>query len=276
MIYKLIAIDIDGTLLTTQRTITPRTSRAIDAAVAAGVCVVLCTGRSLHSGHQIAEQVNRAAHLVFHSGALILERLNGPVLRAINMSRDLARTLVAFLKAEGYDPLVYDPVPESRHYFYERDRTPNEWRRRYIEGSAGRGLLVPDLLETIRQDPAQVAVAGLREDMELLYTRLTHRWPHIGVIRSRSTLVDEYWFLELTPPEVSKARALAFLGKRYAVVPKEMIAVGDNYNDLDMIEYAGLGVAVGNAPDDVRAVADVIAPANDEEGVAHIIEEYLL
>ena len=274
--YKLIAIDIDGTLLTSQRTITPRTEKAIQQAIASGTYVFLCTGRSLHSGRSIADQVHASTGMVFHSGALILERLDGPVLRAINLPLEWAQGLIVFFRDEGYDPLVYDPVPEGRQFLYEAERTPNEWRQRYIDASHGRAQEVADLTVAITQDPAQVGVAGSGEEMERLQTHLAARWPDAGVILSHSTLVSDYWFLEVVPPEVSKGKALAFLGETYHIEAAEMIAVGDNFNDLDMIEFAGLGVAVENAPEDIRAAADFIAPNNDEEGVACVIEKFLL
>lgn len=276
MKYRLIAIDIDGTLLTSDRIVTQRTDHAINSAIESGVYVYLCTGRSLNSGSEIAGGIHGNTGLVFHSGALILKHLNGPVLRAINLPLERARELIDFLKTEGHDPLVYDPVPESRQFLFEAERSPNGWRRRYIEGSKARARLVPDLDKALTRDPAQVGVAGSGEEMERLRTHLSARWPDVGTILSQSTLVSDYWFLEAVPHEVSKSQALAFLGQMYGIDASEMIAVGDNYNDLDMIEYAGLGVAMKNAPSDIQGVADYIAPTNDDEGVACTIERFLL
>lgn len=276
MPYKLIAIDIDGTLLTTARTLTPRTTQAIVDTISNGIHVVLCTGRSLHSARPVAAQVHPRTHLVFHSGALILEHLDGPVLRTKNLARARAGALIAFLKREGYDPLVYDSVPESQGFLYEAERAPNEWRHRYIQANAGKAKMVPDLHAATVFEPAQLAAAGRRADIDRLQKSLQAGWPDVGVIRSRSTLIPDYWFLEIVPVEVSKGAALAFLGAHYAIPPSDMIAVGDNFNDLDMIEYAGLGVAVANAPDEVKAAADVVVPSNDEDGVVYVIERYLL
>ncbi|MBT5875409.1 MAG: HAD family phosphatase [Candidatus Latescibacteria bacterium] len=274
--YRLIAIDIDGTLLTSDRVVTQRTDHAINSAIENGVYVYLCTGRSLNSGAEIAGGVHGNTGLVFHSGALILRHLNGPVLRAINLPLEPARELITFFKAEGHDPLVYDPVPESRQFLFEAERSPNEWRRRYIEGSKARALEVPDLDIAVTKDPAQVGVAGSGEEMERLQTHLSVTWPDVGTILSQSTLVSDYWFLEAVPREVSKSQALAFLGQMYGIDSSEMIAIGDNYNDLDMIEFAGLGVAMKNAPSDIQRAADFVAPTNDDEGVACIIERFLL
>ena len=276
MDYRLIAIDIDGTLLSSQRIVTPRTERAIKAAVDLGVHVFLCTGRSLHSGRDIARAVHGDTGLVFHSGALILDRLEGSVLRAVNLRHQHGHELISYFKAEGHDPLVYDPVPASRRFHFEAERTPNAWRRRYIEGSRNRAREVADLTTSVDFGPAQVAVSGPKEEMVRLKAHLGSAWPHVGVILSHSTLVDDYWFLEAVPQEVSKSQALSFLGNLYGVQASEMIAVGDNYNDLDMIEYAGLGIAVMNAPMEIQMTADRVAPSNDEEGVASVIEKYLL
>jgi len=276
MNYKLIAIDIDGTLLTSQRTITPRTKDAIQRAIVSGTHVFLCTGRSLHSGRSIADQVHASTGLVFHSGALILEHLGGTVLRAINLPLAWAQGLIVFFKDQGHDPLVYGPVLGGQHFYHEAERTPNEWRRRYIGVNHAKAREVPDLTAATTQDPAQIGVAGSGEELERLQAQLAARWPDAGVILSRSTLVDGYWFLEVVAPDVSKSKALAFLSETYNIEAAQMVAVGDNFNDLDMIQYAGLGVAVENAAEDIRAVADFIAPTNDEEGVACVIEKFLL
>ncbi|MEE2992360.1 MAG: Cof-type HAD-IIB family hydrolase [Gemmatimonadota bacterium] len=274
--YSFIAIDIDGTLLTSQRVISARTLTAIDAAIAAGKHVALCTGRSLHSGRPIAEQVHPAAMLVFHSGALILEALDGPILQAINMPCALASDLVNYLKQAGYDPLVYDPVPESHHVWYESARSVNAWRARYIEANGEKARLILNLEDRLDRDPAQIAVSGSLSAMHDLRTQLRSRWHTIGLILSRSTLVPDYFFLEIVPERVSKADALAVLGAMHGVPSAEMISIGDNFNDLDMIHYAGLGVAMDNAPEEVKTTADLIAPSNDEDGVAYIIENFLL
>ncbi|MDE2727113.1 MAG: HAD-IIB family hydrolase, partial [Gemmatimonadota bacterium] len=122
----------------------------------------------------------------------------------------------------------------------------------------------------------QIAVAGRGSSMHELKAELAEYGDRIGVILSRSTLVGDYWCMEIVPAGVSKAKALAFLGERYGIGAERMISIGDNFNDLDMIEYAGLGVAMGNAPDGVRRAADLVAPDNDADGVAHVIDTCLL
>ncbi|MBM3263948.1 MAG: HAD family phosphatase [candidate division Zixibacteria bacterium] len=274
--YRLMAIDIDGTLLTSERQVTPRTLCALEAAVAAGVRIVLCTGRSFHSARPIAERMPASVSLVFHSGALIFESLNGRMLRAINLPREPAFEIVDYFRAEGFDPLVYDPVPESRHFWYEPPRTENEWRRRYIEASGERACMIEDVRDAPLSDLAQIGVAGRQDAIASLREKVETRWPETGVILSHSTIAETYWFLEVVPLQASKAQALSLLGETFGIAPEAMIGIGDNFNDLDMIQYAGLGVAMGNAPDGVKAVADVVAPSNDEEGVAFVIEKFLL
>lgn len=276
MSYELIAIDIDGTLLTSRREISPRTLMALRKAASAGKRVALCTGRSLNSGRAAAEKVPPSTTLIFHSGALILESLDGPLLRAVNMPRDLAADLVDFCRRRGHDPLVYEPVPESRYIWFESPRSANGWRERYLEANGDKAFQVDGLERVLDRDPAQIAVAGRGSSMHELEAELAEYGDRIGIILSRSTLVGDYWCMEIVPAGVSKARALAFLGERYGIGAERMISVGDNFNDLDMIEYAGLGVAMGNAPDTVRRAADLVAPDNDADGVAHVIETRLL
>jgi hydroxymethylpyrimidine pyrophosphatase-like HAD family hydrolase len=207
---------------------------------------------------------------------LILEALDGPILQAINMPCALASDLVNYLKQAGYDPLVHDPVPESHHVWYESARSVNAWRARYIEANGEKARLILNLEDRLDRDPAQIAVSGSLSAMHDLRTQLRSRWHTIGLILSRSTLVPDYFFLEIVPERVSKADALAVLGAMHGVPSAEMISIGDNFNDLDMIHYAGLGVAMDNAPEEVKTTADLIAPSNDEDGVAYIIENFLL
>ncbi len=276
MSYDLIAIDIDGTLLTSRRDISPGTLQALRRAVSAGKRVALCTGRSLNSGRAAAEKVPASTTQIFHSGALILESLDGPLLRAVNMPRELAVDLVDFCRQRGHDPLVYEPVPESRYIWFESARSANDWRERYLEANADKAFQVDGLGQVLDRDPAQIVVAGRGSSMHELEAELAGYGDRIGIILSRSTLVGDYWCMEIVPAGVSKAKALAFIGERYGIGAERMISIGDNFNDLDMIEYAGLGVAMGNAPDPVRRAADLVAPTNDADGVAHVIETCLL
>lgn len=276
MPYDLIAIDIDGTLLTSQRNITARTLHALQRAVSGGKYVALCTGRSANSGKAAAEQVPVSTILIFHSGALILESLDGPALRTVNMQKALASELVEFIKQRGHDPLVYEPVPQSRYIWHEQPRSANSWRERYLENNANRAFQVLNLEQVLSIAPAQIVVAGRGSSMHDLEAELAGYSNRIGTIFSRSILAEDYWCMEIVPPGVSKAKALAFLGNRYGIEPERMISIGDNFNDLDMIEYAGLGVAMGNAPNAVQKVADLVAPTNDADGVAHVIDTCLL
>lgn len=276
MTYDLIAIDIDGTLLTSRREVSPGTRRALQRAVSAGKRVALCTGRSLNSGRAAAEQVPPSTTLIFHSGALILETQDGPLLRAVNLPGGLAADLVDFCRRRGHDPLVYEAVPESRYIWFEPPRSANGWRERYLEANADKAFQVDGLEQVLDRDPAQIAVAGMGSSMHELEAELAEYGDRIGIIMSRSTLVGDYWCMEIVPAGVSKANALAFVGERHGISAERMISIGDNFNDLDMIEYAGLGVAMGNAPAAVRRAANLVAPANDADGVAHVIETCLL
>lgn len=172
MSYDLIAIDIDGTLLTSRREISPGTLQALRRAVSAGKRVALCTGRSLNSGRAAAEKVPPSTTLIFHSGALILESLDGPLLRAVNMPRALAVDLVDFCKRRGHDPLVYEPVPESRYIWVEQPRSANGWRERYLEANADKVFQVDGLEQVLSRDPAQIAVAGRGSSMHELEAEL--------------------------------------------------------------------------------------------------------
>tara|TARA_B100000029_G_scaffold198492_1_gene196712 strand:- start:164376 stop:165203 length:828 start_codon:yes stop_codon:yes gene_type:complete len=275
MPYDIIAIDIDGTLLTSDRNISERTLRAVRDAELAGKNLVLCTGRSFNSGRATAEKLPASTTLVFHSGALILDSLSGPILRTINMKQQLASELVTLIKHLGHDPLVYESVPASRYIWYEQPRSKNDWRERYLISNKNNAREVENL-EHFLDNPAQIIVAGEASAMNDLKIKLEDYKDNISIIFSLSTLADNYWCVEILPSNVTKANALAFLCKYYCTDSSKLISIGDNFNDLDMIKFAGLGVAMGNAPKAVQKEANLIAPTNNCDGVAYIIENYLL
>ena len=131
---------------------------------------------------------------------------------------------------------------------------------------------LPDFLAEDKREPTKLTIINMEQRRLLEIQRLLQEryGTDLFVLQSRSH------FLEITTAEATKGQALRFLGEKEGITPQEMVAIGDSYNDVDMLKFAGLGVAVANAPQDVQAAADVIARPNTEDGVAVFIEEYLL
>jgi hydroxymethylpyrimidine pyrophosphatase-like HAD family hydrolase len=133
-----------------------------------------------------------------------------------------------------------------------------------------RAEAVGDLADWLRADPMKILVIGEPPALEAVV-------PEIGALPFDVNYVfSERTYLEILPPGVSKGEALRIVAARLGVVREEIVAVGDNLNDLAMVEYAGLGVAMANAPEALRARADYVAPSNAEHGLSEVIERFIL
>jgi len=267
---RLVALDLDGTLIGDDLRLRPRTVATIRAVVARGVHVALATGRMTSSALPYALELGLRAPLVGLQGALVREmpapgspRL-GRLLLHRPLAADVAREAMAWSRAAGLTPHVNHlermVLPASD------DHTDD-----YSRWSFGRVLLVPDVDAWIRHPVTKVisvAPPPLAE-MSLAAARAAFAG------RADAT-VSHPMFLEFLAPGVNKGRAVRFLARRLGIAPRETLAIGDQLNDLEMIGEAGIGVAMAGAPEAVRAAARVVAPPIEEEGAAQVLEELLL
>ncbi len=267
---RLVALDLDGTLIGDDLLLRPRTVATIRAVVARGVHVALATGRMTSSALPYALELGLRAPLVGLQGALVREmpapgspRL-GRLLLHRPLAADVAREAMAWSRAAGLTPHVNHlermVLPASD------DHTDD-----YSRWSFGRVLLVPDMDAWIRHPVTKVisvAPPPLAE-MSLAAARAAFAG------RADAT-VSHPMFLEFLAPGVNKGRAVRFLARRLGIEPRETLAIGDQLNDLEMIGEAGVGVAMAGAPEAVRAAARVVAPPIEEEGAAQVLEELLL
>ncbi|HEY8394592.1 MAG TPA: HAD family hydrolase [Thermaerobacter sp.] len=282
--YRLLALDVDGTLLTSRGTITRRTKRAIRQALAAGIHVTLATGRVFPSARLLARALGLRTPLVVSDGAFIIDPGHGPggrpaVLHAHPMDGGLAREVTAFLTGAGLPVVVHFADHLASSY------RPT-WQQ--VVRSLGRGGLwhylamrrfvrylppadLPRYVEVAPGAPAKISAIGderrLRPVQQALLARFGGRL-HVTHSASRS--------FDVLPAGVSKASGLQRLAALLGVHPEEIVAIGDNDNDREMLCFVGLGVAMGNAAEDVRRCARFVTRTNDEDGVAHVIERFLL
>jgi Cof subfamily protein (haloacid dehalogenase superfamily) len=266
-VHRLLALDVDGTLLDPTGQLRPAVRAALARVRAAGVTVVLATGRRLRSLQPLLADLDFAGALILNNGAVVLE-VPGPRLLARRpLPRALAREAVEIIWTQGCQPLVYEGVPgEDRIFTGPSDRdSPLTARYLAVRGLAGL-VRWPDSRWLLPGDPVEVGVLDTAEQIARLVAALGQdRW---RTIVSRTTLTPEGRFLELLERSCSKGAALADLCAVYGIDRSEVVAIGDNVNDLEMLEYAGLAVAMGNAPPEVQAVADWVTASNAEDGVA--------
>lgn len=213
--------------------------------------------------------------MVLHNGALIVEE--GEILRSRPLARDVARRAVELGLERGEEPVLHCGARgEGRVVAREKARA-SVLVRYYLERSANGVVLVSDLLAPLDdEDPMQVMFGGAVEPMDGTRQALVDRLGDEARIERSVYPATDRAILEVLNPDVGKAGAVAFLQERWGIAPEETLAVGDNWNDREMIERAGKGFVMGNAPPGLRNRGHPILPTNDEDGVARAIEAHVL
>jgi hypothetical protein len=274
MPYRLAALDIDGTVLRSDRRVSPRTRVAVAAARAQGVQVVLVTGRRLPAARRVADEVGPDLPLVLHNGGLIV--VGGQVVSCTPLPLEVARRAVRLGRAQGADAVVHAGQRGEGRLLIEAISPDNPLLGFYLERSSPDVVAVADLLEALREDPLEVMFGGDCSQLEALAPRLAAELGDDA--RVERTLYPQRGvaILDVIHPRISKAVALARLADGWSVAREEVLAVGDNWNDIEMLEWAGRGLVMGNAEAGLRSRGLPVLPTQDEDGAAVAIEHYIL
>lgn len=265
MPIRLLAIDLDGTLVNDRLELDPRDVAAVKAATAAGVAVVLATGRMFKSSLRYAEPLGLNGPIINYQGAMVREIASGEVWYRCELTIPMQQRVLAFAEPRDWhvnayvDERVYTAKPRPEADLYARiAMVPYE--------------VVGPLSKWVRQDSTKMVLVDMEpEDVPARIAELSAWMGDVGrVTRSLD------WFVEVVNPQVSKARALAMVADRLGVAQADVCAIGDNMNDEDMVSWAGLGVAMGNAPAALKTVAKYVTASIDEAGVAQVIERFVI
>lgn len=264
MKYKILVLDIDGTLNNSKKEITPKTKEAIADLQKKGVAIVIASGRPTYGIMPVARELGlekTGGYILSYNGGKIInckteevfyEKIlpNGSIRRVAEMA-DKERCAV--LSYDGDCVIATDvenPYVQLEAKINHLPIAPMKSFEEYDDMPVNKCLIVGDgeYLETIEAD-------------------FVKAFPEMNVFRS------EAFFLEFVPQGIDKALSLSVLLEELGLTKEEMVACGDGFNDLSMIEYAGMGVAMKNAKQEVKDVADFITKSNDEDGVAYAIEQ---
>jgi Cof subfamily protein (haloacid dehalogenase superfamily) len=264
MSIRLVAVDIDDTLITDELFIPEMVKEAIAAARSRGVKVVLATGRMLSSTIPVAQELGLTEPLICYNGALIQGAHDEQPLVHHPIPLDLAREIVALGQEEGLHVNVY---LDGEMYVKEL----NKYSEFYAYFTKVLGHPVGDLLAFMDRPPTKLLYVCEPETAERWRLHLKELYRgRLEVFRSKAE------YVEFTALGVSKGAALRELAELYGLVPAEVMAIGDSFNDIPMLEYAGIAVAVANAPEIVRSKADYVTLSNEEGGVAEAINRFVL
>ncbi|MBR5521397.1 MAG: HAD family phosphatase [Oscillospiraceae bacterium] len=264
MRYKLIAADMDGTLLTPDGRISERTIESIKKAEENGVIFTLSTGRPLQGVKRYIDQLNIDCYLITYNGAVIVHSKTDQILYNEVMDNIEAQKVYNLAVKKGTMFIVWSQNRLYASEFSEKTKFYEEITKTKAEPIIDFNQLIAQGITKILWYDEPDVLAGWIDEIKkekLMSTTFT---------KSRA------YFLEFFSNRTSKAVAMEKLGEYYNIDKKRMVAIGDQTNDLPMIEYAGLGVAMGNAVDSVKEKADYITETNANDGVAEVIEKFIL
>lgn len=258
---RLIATDLDGTLFGPDLRISPRTREVLESASERGIKLCLATGRMVRATMPFVAQLPVRAPLITYQGALIADPATGEWLWHRPVPRPLADEVVALSREFGLhvnlylgDRLLLEAItPEAEFYM-------------------GLSRVEPEVVRfgDVTGDPTKVTAIGDADRVQLAYEALAPRFE--GRLNVATSLPQ---LLEFTHPEADKGKALAEVCRRLDIPRDEVVAFGDGLNDLSMLEYAGLGVAMGNGAPALKAKAGAIAGPLAEDGLARFLEDLL-
>ncbi|SHM27318.1 hypothetical protein SAMN02746066_01344 [Anaerosporobacter mobilis DSM 15930] len=265
--YKAIALDIDGTLTNTKKEVTPRTKKAVSRAMEADKVVIVASGRPTAGIRGISDTLKleeKGGYILAFNGARIMNCKTREVIYQNMLPQDMIPVLykeavehnVSIITYEGDDVICgcnHDKYVDIEAKINNIKVNDVDNFDQYVTFDVNKCLMTGD--------PEKLAI--LEKEMQQKYG------DRLSIYRS------EPFFLEFMPLNVDKANSLAHLLEHLGLKREELIAIGDGFNDLSMIKYAGLGVAMSNAQEIVKENADKVTKSNEEDGVAHIIEEYL-
>lgn len=264
MPIKLLALDLDGTLTDDMHTISPRTRAAIKAATKQGVRVSIATGREFATTQKFVDWLGLDTPTICFQGALIYAHKHDQVITRDGLSLAQGRQLIDQARARHLALNLYF----NGHAHTES----NAERNRAFYRDIGAELIeVQDLKIAMTEPPIKGLIVHTEEEGEPLGANLQAALGNeLRVFRSHHILT------EVTSPSVSKGNALATLAGYFNIPQHQVMAVGDQDNDVDMIAWAGLGIAMGNASPRAKAAAQHIAPPVSQEGAAWAIETFIL
>jgi Cof subfamily protein (haloacid dehalogenase superfamily) len=263
MTYRMIAADLDGTLHAEQQPFTPRVRAAVSKAQERGIRVVMATGRISRTALPFARDLGLTSPVICNHGATIHDGHTSALLFQQTVPLDLARQVIAWVP-EDITALV---CANEEFYVVRASADAVDFVGRYHDHLH----VVPDLAQSLLIKPQKIVFVNDEHVSTHLLGELREQFGQcLHVVQSFSR------YIEVTHCDVSKASAVAWLAKRWDIPREEVIAIGDQGNDISMIEWAGLGVAMGNAIDSVKALADFVAPCAEEDGAAVVIEKFVL
>jgi Cof subfamily protein (haloacid dehalogenase superfamily) len=261
---RLFAIDLDGTLVEPRRPVRPAPVAAIKRAIAAGIKITIVTGRMIVAAKPLADEIDLDGPIVCYQGAVLADARSGRILRETPLPNAVALRAYEVAKANGYHVQFY----RDDRFYVEND---NQYAQLYARTSGSEPIVVPSL-------PAEFAG---RDSTKVNIVTDPARTPEALALMEAALGADAYVtrsnpeFVEMLSPKVDKGVALREVAAHYGIPMSAVAAIGDSYNDLPLLRAASFGIAMGSAPDELKAEARAVVADVEHDGVAEAIERFV-
>jgi len=284
---KLLALDLDGTTLNSRGEVSKENRAAIRAAEERGVLVTIATGRRFRDARPVGLELELNAPLITHNGGLLKYAENEKTVACSLLASTTSREVVRLGREYGGDALVSTDPNGHGALLYDRISENNVPLKKYLRwaenlhgGEAGReGVERVESLddEIDRHEVVHISFSGTCDAMAAMVDDLTRDLSDKVTILSTVYPALNFTLIDILPPATSKGHGLAKLAAIHGITPDQVMAMGDNFNDLEMLEYAGTPVVMGNADDKLLARREFYKTlTNEESGVAAAIERFIL
>jgi Cof subfamily protein (haloacid dehalogenase superfamily) len=269
----MIAIDLDGTLLSPKGEVSPRSKQAVHRALKAGLLVCFATGRNWTESRLVLEAVSHYPTAVFAGGAMIVDTHQQVVLHSMKMEPALAGELCGFIESRGFAALALQDGSAGVDYLVSTSVEIDHVSELWMTAMGVKRDHRDDLATFAHPHTVRVGAVGrIRESGELDKALRAHFGDRV-MSHNIDVPGSDFAVVEVFDPSVNKWQGILHVAKRHGIDPAQIIAIGDDLNDVAMIKNAGLGIAMGNARPEVQAIAKRVVGTNAEDGLATFLDE---
>jgi Cof subfamily protein (haloacid dehalogenase superfamily) len=269
----LFVCDFDGTLLRSDRSFSKADLEALKQLDEFGIVRVIATGRSIYSLKTVPISELPVDFIIFSSGAGVTHHPGGQIIRKVSLEADEVSRAIAILQADELDFMVHRSIPDNHEFGYFESTPANADFKRRIDLYSQFAFPLDDVCDGFGTATQLLAILPPAGSLQVLET-IRKKLPGFNIIQTTSPLDGQSIWIEIFPATVSKGLTVAWLTAEFDIDPGRTLSIGNDYNDMDLLEWTASSFVVENAPDDLKERFPVVA-SNNESGVAEGIERWL-
>ena len=269
---EFIGIDLDGTLLNSQKKVPLMNSKAIEEMERSGIMVTIFTGRSWIAAKGYLSNISSDIPAVFQNGAYIATTGSDKALRKLVLDRKSAVEVIEKARKYGVFAILFTNFTDTPDMIYEGQLPLKSSYMPYFERNSYRLFKVEDMAKCVSEYVCEIALVGSLEKIKRIPPELKSK----NFTMILNTMIKDEAFVEFFGKGCGKETAMEFLLEKFDIDAKNAAFIGDSYNDLEVLKKIGHPIVMGNAPDELKKIASFVTATNDEDGVAFATYNYIL